>query len=81
MADKKVAAQEAVGTRQQAGSQPAAADRQIDPQALVNALNAAEGQIRELTDLVTRLNRSLRQLEEQNQQLGQRLQALQTPEP
>lgn len=73
MADKKE-----VKTEEQA---PIAGQQQVDPRAIMNALNAAEGQIRELTDLVTRLNRSLRQLEEQNQMLGQRIQALQTPEP
>ena len=61
--------------------QAAAGEQQVDARALVNALNAAQQQVSELTDLVTRLNRSLRQLEEQNQMLGQRLQALQTPEP
>jgi predicted RNase H-like nuclease (RuvC/YqgF family) len=58
----------------------ATGSQQVDPRVLVNALNNAEGQVRELTDLVTRLNRSLRQLEEQNQQLAQRLQALQVTE-
>ena len=72
MADRKEAKVEEAA---QAGQQ------QVDPRAIMNALNAAENQVRELTDLVTRLNRSLRQLEEQNQMLGQRLQALQTPEP
>ena len=60
--------------------QPVEGSQQIDPRVLVNALNAAENQVRELTDLVARLNRSLRQLEEQNQQLAQRLQALQVTE-
>ena len=59
---------------------PPAGGQQIDPRVLVNALNTAEGQVRELTDLVSRLNRSLRQLEEQNQMLAQRLQELQPGE-
>ena len=68
MADKKATAQ------------PEAETQQIDPRQIMNALQASENQVRELTDLVTRLNRSLRQLEEQNQQLAQRVQALQVTE-
>lgn len=46
----------------------------FDPGALIVALRQAEERVSELTDLVSRLNRALRQLEEQNQRLAAQIQ-------
>lgn len=50
------------------------AGQDIDINAIVAALRAAEDKNVELTDLIARLNRNLRQLEEQNRIIIARLQ-------
>lgn len=49
----------------------------IDPNAILMALRQSEERVSELTDLVSRLNRALRGLEEQNQILGAQLEQVQ----